>query len=118
MVEPLVFDCENAMKRVDGDRELYSELLEMFFQEYPQMIEKLREARNKSDARKIQEYAHSMKSALGNLGAMKAFALAQVIEKNSMQGRLEIIDSNIKTLEDEVEKYKVAVAEFRPAAGA
>ena len=112
MTEPLIFDAENALKRVDGDRELYSELVNIFFEEYSQMLENIREARRKGDGKKVQEVAHSMKSALGNLGAMRAFGLAQVMESNGTHGRIEMIDGNLKTLEEEVAKYKQLAEEF------
>ncbi len=112
MAEPLIFDRDAALNRVDGDQELYSELVDMFFEEYPRMLSEIKEARKTGEAKKIQESAHSMKSALGNLGAMKAFAIAQVIEVNGAKNRLEMIDANVKTLEDEIAKYQGAIKSF------
>ena len=112
MAEPLVFDEDAALKRVDGDLDLYGELRDIFFEEYPDMLEQLKSAVKSSEGKKVQECAHSMKSALGNLGAMKAYALAQVIEQNGAQNRLEIIETNIKNLENEIEKYRETIEHF------
>ena len=112
MGEPVVFDKDEALKRVDGDRELFAELLTIFFEEYPGFVAGIREARSKGDGRRVQEVAHSMKSAVGNLGAMKAFTLAQTMENNGKQGRLDAIDINLRALEDEISRFREAVAEF------
>ena len=61
-----IFDREIALERLGGDQELLNEISLLFLQEYPQMLDRLRVAVQKSDAHTVMEMAHSMKDSLAN----------------------------------------------------
>lgn len=88
MVEDLVFDFQAAVERVDQDKELLLELCQMFFEQQESSLNGLESALSSGDTGSAREIAHSMKSALGNLGAMRAFRIAQRIELSCKEGDL------------------------------
>jgi CheY-like chemotaxis protein/HPt (histidine-containing phosphotransfer) domain-containing protein len=72
-----------ALERVGGDAALLDELIQIFFQEYPELAERLHEALENGDLRSVREPAHTLKGALGYLCLPEIAELAQRIEKAS-----------------------------------
>lgn len=106
MSDEMVFDKSGALDRVDGDKELFFELVEMFFETYDQNIEEMNAAIAAGDGDLLEQNAHCIKSALGNLGAMKAFNLAFQLES---AGKSSSLDGCQETLEG----LKAAVVQFQ-----
>ncbi|MCB0310813.1 MAG: Hpt domain-containing protein, partial [Bdellovibrionales bacterium] len=76
-----VFAKDDAINRVEGDLDLLFELMQMLWEQYPTSVAELRAAVESKNGQKLRESAHSIKSALGNLGAMTSFELAFELEK-------------------------------------
>jgi two-component system sensor histidine kinase/response regulator len=106
-----VFDLAAVKERVDGDMELLSELLNIFFDDYPNSINRLEDAVGTKDPLKVQHAAHAIKSACGNLGAMRCHNLAFQLEQ---KGRAQALDCIESLLGD----FKTAIEEFRSASAA
>lgn len=108
-----VFDLSDAKARVDGDKDLFYELIEVFFAEFEKNNKELDMAISNAEYKKINELAHSMKGALANLSACQAADIAkklEVIGKNQQidQAR-EVFDSLITAVcafKNEVNKVK------------
>ncbi len=106
MSTSLVFDREAVMVRIDHDQEFFRELFQYFCGDYPGIVQKLRELADKADAPGVERAAHSIKSALGNLGAMQSYERALLIEKQARAGELGGVLDKIAELEIEIEKFK------------
>ena len=104
-----VFDSAEAFERVDNDKELFFELVDMFFEDYEEVIKGIEQAITSQESKPLEERAHSIKSALGNLGAMQAFNLALSLEKS---GREESVDG----VSGVFEQLKASVAAFKEEA--
>jgi HPt (histidine-containing phosphotransfer) domain-containing protein len=111
MPELKVIDMDDAMNRVDHDRELYTELVQVFFEEYDSQIKSLEDAVTQRDINRIGAVAHSLKSALGNIGARSSQALALALEKaaKSSEGRSGDLVQDLKT---EVERARAELSEL------
>ena len=68
------FDEDDMLARVGGDRQLLAELVDMFFQECPKTLAKLRGAFADADAQTLERAAHKLRGALGAFGADAASA--------------------------------------------
>lgn len=79
-----ILDRVAVLDRIEGDMDLYRDLLGIFKQEYPIYLHSVSEALALKDADKLMRSAHAFKSALGNLGAMRCFSLIFALE---LQGR-------------------------------
>ena len=88
-----VLDLKEVLERVQDDRELLLELLDIFFEDYPKKMKDIRTALQKKDTAQIQDLAHSMKGASGNVSAKKIHASFLAIVQMAK-------NSNFKAMED------------------
>jgi HPt (histidine-containing phosphotransfer) domain-containing protein len=105
-VDPI--DLESALRRFDGDKEFFKEMLRDFLNYAPKQLETIAEAIEIDNAKVVERGAHSLKGAAGNLGA-KAFArVALQLEilgrTKDLAGAKEIMD-NLKTEFKRLEEY-------------
>ena len=88
-------------------------LIEIFEEDYPNSLEALQTAVSEGDAEKIEATAHSMKSALGNIGANSAFELAKELETCGRESQLDGVGDKYTALVGEIDKYKAEVQQFK-----
>jgi two-component system, sensor histidine kinase and response regulator len=86
---PPPLDLAAAMMVADGERELLQEMMEVLLAEYPAQLATLRTALHHGDARRLERTAHSLKGALGAVGATRAQGLAQQLEAKGRTDQLE-----------------------------
>lgn len=81
-IEALDQNQLHSLRELDqpGQPSLIRQLVEMFFQSFPERMEKMEAALEKNDLDNAKKQAHQLKSSSGNLGAMKLFWLFQNIE--------------------------------------
>ncbi|MGA9938428.1 MAG: response regulator [Candidatus Acidiferrales bacterium] len=76
-----VFDVNEALERVEGDRELLEEIAHIFLGECSNDMDAIRQAFSAGDARLLERLAHTIKGASANLGALAVSHVAFKIEK-------------------------------------
>jgi two-component system, sensor histidine kinase and response regulator len=98
-----VFDRKRTLESVEGDLELFKEVVTIFLEEYPKIMGEIRDAIDGEDARKLNHAAHSLRGAIGNFGASAAFETALKLEKlgkeNDISGALAAYSSLIVEME-------------------
>ena len=108
-------DRDNLIKSFENDRGLFKELVEIFVNDYPQMINTLRTSLKALDAETFSRTAHSLKGMLRNFQAETAADTAFDLEKKGKQGELDGTDAILENLAaqlDEVaQKLKQLVRE-------
>jgi HPt (histidine-containing phosphotransfer) domain-containing protein len=114
MSETAVFDLEEALARVGGDRALLVELLALAEADFPLMLSRLRAAAAAGDRPRIRAEAHALKGVLGNLSARRAFGIAGKIEQDAHAGIARTIEPEITLLAEEIAAF---IAAFRRAVG-
>lgn len=77
-----------ALERLGGDEELLQELAQLFLEEYPALIDKIRSAIDSQDAHGLERAAHSLKGSVGNFGAERAHRAALDLEMIGRAGNL------------------------------
>jgi two-component system, sensor histidine kinase and response regulator len=97
----LSLHATELLERVDGDRGLIAELLQLFRADYPGEIHVLRQAIQNQDAATLQRVAHSLKGALGNLSAHVASGMAAELESIGRSGETASAGSKVDDLDDE-----------------
>jgi two-component system sensor histidine kinase/response regulator len=97
------FDPADVLARVEGNRELLAELVEIFRVEYPRLLADLRDRVEAGDAKAVQEAAHAIKGTVGNFGAPRASEAARVLEAMGRDGVLTGAGAGLAQLELEVE---------------
>lgn len=76
-----------ALSRVGGDRELLTEIAELFLTDFPHSLEELHAAVEGGDARKLEHAAHGLKGSVANFGARDAVAAALELESMGRAGK-------------------------------
>jgi HPt (histidine-containing phosphotransfer) domain-containing protein len=76
----LVWNFAQALERLGGDEELLDQLVDIFLQEIPGQMARLRESVEQADANAIQKLAHNLKGEFGYLGASNLSELARAME--------------------------------------
>jgi HPt (histidine-containing phosphotransfer) domain-containing protein len=75
------FNLNTLLERVDNDRELLRELLEIFKEEFPRYREELRRAAALSDLPRLRTVGHALKGMFSNLAADRAAEQAANLER-------------------------------------
>jgi HPt (histidine-containing phosphotransfer) domain-containing protein len=110
-VEKLLWGKAEALERLGGDEELLRELCQIFLQESPKLLEKLRRAIVTSDAESVMRAAHSLKGELGYLGAARATQAAQELEDMGHDNKLSHATATLNVLEREMAGLHLALTD-------
>jgi HPt (histidine-containing phosphotransfer) domain-containing protein len=94
-----VFDKSSFLSRLEGDELLGVEIIEMFLQECPKLLEGVRQATGQRDASLLERAAHSLKGSVGDIAAPQAFDAACTLEMMARERKLEGADAALVSLE-------------------
>ena len=104
-------DMKEVMDRVQDDRELLIELLQIFIEDYTEKKKILDEAVSKNDFAQVRSIAHALKGSSGNISAKKLrlsfLDLEQMAKTQDFSKAKEIfalLDQRFNELKDFVEK--------------
>ena len=103
------FDLSKALDVVDGDKEFFSEIVNLFLEDLPENVAQIREAIDKNDASELERAAHSLKGSVGNFGAKRAFEEAYRLEVLGKEGRIDEADGTFAELEEGLKKLEMAM---------
>jgi len=109
----LLLNKEEALNRVDGDRELLSELITTFLNEYPKTLQALQTAVNAGDAKAVELHAHSIKGAMRNFGNSKPIEVAFELEKIGRSADLTRAAELFESVKSEVAKFAGALRNWQ-----
>ena len=105
-----VFDKEKALAATDGDRELLAELIDLFKEQSPDLLDAIGRAIESGQAGQLQKAAHSIKGSTGSLGAMSAHEAASALETMGMNGQLEQAEEVFMKLKRRIREFKEKTA--------
>lgn len=83
-----VFDLPEALARIDGDRELFLTLADLFLQESPKEFAAVRAALSSHDSAGLARAAHKLKGSVMQFCAPRLFGSTKHLEELGRQGRL------------------------------
>ena len=107
-----VFDRQELLEELDGDREFLEESLDMLDADAPTLIDQIRTGIDDSDAEKIRIAAHTIKSMVGNFCATPAFEAALKVETIAQSGDLAECSAGLQSLEEEVNRLRRELRKF------
>jgi PAS domain S-box-containing protein len=103
-----VLDWAAALDRLQGDRELLGELVEVFRDECPRLLAQVREAVAASDAGRLKLASHTLKGALSNFAARDAVEAARLLEQMGKQADFSGAKEALAALERELDRLEPA----------
>ena len=104
------FNLDVALARVEGDVEILREVAELFCEDAPSLLQQVRDAVAGADARSLEYSAHTLKGAVGNFGAQRAWECALRLEMMGRGGEMSDAESAVNELEREVRGLMEALA--------
>lgn len=107
----LSFDLDKALDIVDQDKEFLKELMEIFNSDYPKKLSAIYQAIKEKDFKTLNEIAHGLKGAAGNLFLTKVYELTLELEKRGKENKIEGAEEIYKELEKELEQFKKFVSQ-------
>jgi CheY-like chemotaxis protein/HPt (histidine-containing phosphotransfer) domain-containing protein len=108
--EPEVFDRKILLERLDGDEEIFKEIIATFLEDAPNQIDKLKKALQEGDAKRVERQGHLLKGAALNIGGNGLQNAARELEVAGKEGDLTKAQSLVAMLDREFEKLKGALA--------
>ena len=102
-------DLREVLERVGGDRALLVEIAQLFRDEAPRMMARIRKSIDGNDPLELEHAAHSLKGACSNLGAGPAASAALALELKGRSGTLDGVKSQFEELSREAERLEAAL---------
>ncbi len=103
------------MASVDGDMELFREIVQLFLRESPETMAKIHGAIREENAMELDRAAHTLKGSAGNFGARPVFETALKLEMMGKSGDLAGGIETYSVLSLEMDRLKLALEEFAGA---
>ena len=101
-------DLDAALAQVGGDAQLLQEVGKLFCQDAPLLLEEVRNAIAMADASSLRASAHTLKGAVGNFGAKRAWECALKLELMGRDGETSQAQSAFDQLSEKI--YRVIEA--------
>ncbi len=98
------------LEQYDGDENLVGELITLFRDDTPKLLEVVRRAAGRHDAPGLMAGAHKLLSSLGAFGAANARLMVLEIEEQGRQANFECATERIGQLAAEMEKIHITLA--------
>ena len=105
-------DRVSLLERVEGDRELLADIIQIFLADAPQLLNAMRKALEQGDMILLERSAHSMKGAAGNMSASTTVEAASQLEQSAKKGDAELSKTNLIALEGAVERLLPDLADL------
>jgi signal transduction histidine kinase/DNA-binding response OmpR family regulator len=102
VVDAASWDNVEALDRIGGDEELLRDLCQIFLEESPKLLQKLRQALEAGDSDGVMRAAHSLKGEAGYLGARGTSQAARQLEEMGQKKDLSRAGDTLAVLEREV----------------
>jgi HPt (histidine-containing phosphotransfer) domain-containing protein len=100
---------EGLLDSVGGDREFLGELLQVYFEDSPQLVEAMHSALATGNAEEFRRAAHSLKSNSASFGAMQLSGMCKGLEDMGKAGRLDRAAERVSEAEAEYARVRSAL---------
>ena len=108
-----VIDLKDALKRVQGDKELLAELFDIYQEDFVVKRQALGDAIAAHDIAKIKDIAHSMKGSSGNISAKPMYAACLQLEVLAKEGKTDGMLEVLSSIDSYFERIKIFAAGFK-----
>lgn len=102
--EPKGIDTTIGLERANGNLDLYQDLIALFIKNHSKKWQEISDFMEKKEIEAASIRAHALKSAAGNIGAIKLFQIANALEKSLDNKELRVATGMINQLRTEHEK--------------
>jgi HPt (histidine-containing phosphotransfer) domain-containing protein len=107
------FDYERSLARLGGDPHLFNEIVVLFLEDSPQLMEQARCGLQDHDLPTLERAAHSLKGLSVNFDAASLASAAYSLEQGAHDGDLERAQEALTDMERELERLQADLSAFR-----
>jgi HPt (histidine-containing phosphotransfer) domain-containing protein len=100
------FAVKELLERVDGDEELLREVIAIYLEDTPTVLEALKEGLGQNLPDAVAKAAHTLKGASANIAANRLHGQAYQLERQARAGDLKSAAAIYEALEQEFEALK------------
>jgi two-component system, sensor histidine kinase and response regulator len=100
----VVLDLTELLSRVDNDRDLLRELIEIFKEEFPRLLDQLKVNIVRREIKSAERACHGLKGMLSGLSAIRATTVASHLEEMSREGDFLGLSESVAHLEEEAKR--------------
>jgi len=111
-VDEELIDWEEAMEGVQGDHEIFRQIVQVFLEESEQLMRELAACSEQNDTAGIKRAAHSLKGAVLCIAAQPSVEIAVQIEECASQGDLSAVQSHISTMQKHLVCIRSSLARY------
>lgn len=110
--DPPPIDWEHADTTVGGDRELLSELMNVYTGEVNNLMQQISTAVASDDRELLRRAAHTVKGASLSIGAIPASTVAQQLEGTAESGDIALIKEYVLSLEESLSRVIASIQQY------
>lgn len=107
-----IFDKAAALEALAGDEEFLQELVEVYFENYPEQLGAVRDAIEQNSSEMLQNAAHTVKGTVGTLCSQNCIAAAIRLEQLGRSGNLQSAWEAMAALEGEILRLNNALTDL------
>ncbi|MFO7837981.1 MAG: Hpt domain-containing protein [Desulfosalsimonadaceae bacterium] len=107
-----LFSRQELLERVDGDEELLREVLLIYMEDTPSVLESLKQGIDANSPEAVAKAAHTLKGSSANIAAERLRRRARELEQKAQEGDLEgaaafydMLESEFHALKEELRPY-------------
>lgn len=108
-----VLDIKEFLERIQNDKALLWELLDIFVEDFRQKSRQLHEAAQNSDATQVRKLAHALKGSLANISAHQLAAVLLELERMGKNNALAGADKLLADMEKKFEALLAHISRLR-----
>jgi HPt (histidine-containing phosphotransfer) domain-containing protein len=114
----VILDFPDLLSRVDNDRPLLRELIEIFKAEFPEVLNQFRRFAARQEMKSAENTCHTLKGMLSGLSGLRAAAVATDLERMCRNADSLELSASVELLESEVKRLlselNIFVTEVHP----
>ena len=95
-----------------GEPDVLKEVLQLFLEDVPGRIERLRAAWLAGNAVEVQRSAHSLKGSAGNIGASDLLAVCRLLDDHGKSGDLSNLPGLVASLDNEYARVEAEIQQL------
>ncbi len=107
-----VFDYERSLARVGGDPTLFAEIVLLFLEDSPGLLESAVQAQRQNDLPTLERAAHSVKGLAANFDAAELISAAAMVEQYAHQRDQQRAQASFADMERELSRLQDCLRDF------
>jgi len=106
-------NADDFLARVQGDKELFFELLDIFVNDYHPKRKSLEEAITNKDQETVEHIAHFLKGSCSNISAGPLRVIFHDLEEKGKDNELQGLENTLSEIDQKFEELTACIEELR-----